>query len=453
MPNTRAGNHAIVIGASVAGMLAASALSESFDRVTVYDRDDLPDKPEPRKGVPQSRHAHALHASGASAMNELLPGFSDDMIAAGGYPADTQLDFNWYLDGYRLRPGTSGLTGIGLTRRLIERLIRARVESLPSVRISDKSTVDGLNAADGRVTGLRVRGESQPVAADLVVDASGRGSRAPAWLRELGYPVPEVSEVRMNVMYVTRHYRASPGQLNGAAGAAVASYPGMQRGGVVVRQEESQFVVALSGLLGVEPPMDDEGMLAFASELAGPEIATVMRESEPLDEPVKMRFPASVRHYYEKTRPRPDRFIVTGDALCSFNPVYAQGMTIAAIEARELRDAVAFHGLTELPARFYDAAGKVVNRAWAISVGGDLTFPEVEGERQPGSSLVNSYLHQFRRAASVDPALGRAFVRVANMIEPPTSLLTPANVLRVLRSARKAGPVASGTPAAGFPTN
>lgn len=443
MPRARAGNHAVVIGASIAGLLAASALSESFDRVTVYDRDDLPDKPEARKGVPQSRQAHGLHASGAAAMNELLPGFFDEMVAAGGRPGDIQLDFNWYLDGYRVRPGASGLTGIGLTRRLIERLIRARVESLPSVRISDETTVDGLAAAGGRVTGVRVRGESGPVSADLVVDASGRGSRASAWLRDLGYAAPGVSEVRTDVVYVTRHYRASPGLLDGGIGAAAGPYPGMRRGAVVIRQEESQFVVALSGLLGVEPPTDDEGMLAFASQLAAPDIATVMRESEPLDEPVKMRFPASVWHHYEKMGQRPDRFIVTGDALCSFNPVYGQGMTIAALEARALQAAVISHGLTELPGRFYDAAGELVDRAWALSVGADLAFPEVEGKRQPGSGLINSYLRQFRRAASVDPALGTAFLRVVNMTEPPASLLAPANVLRVLRSARKAGrPVA-----------
>jgi len=394
MPNTRAGSHAIVIGASIAGLLAASALSESFDRVTVYDRDDLPDKPEPRKGVPQSRHAHALHASGASAMNELLPGFFDEMVAAGGFPGDVQRDLIWYLGGYRVRQGTSGLTGIALRRRLIERLMRARVESLPSVRISDKTTVDGLNAADGRVTGVRVSGESVPVTADLVVDASGRGSRASAWLRELGYPAPGVSEVRVDVIYVTRHYRASPGQLDGCVGAIIAPYPGEKRGALVMIQEESQFVVSLSGMLGAEPPMDDEGMLAVASQLAGPEVATVMRESEPLDEPVKMRYPASVWHHHEKMRQRPDRFIVTGDALCTFNPVYGQGMTIAALEARALRAAVASDGLTGLPGRFYDAAAKLVDRAWGLSVGGDMAFPEVEGKRQPGSSLVNAYLHQ-----------------------------------------------------------
>jgi 2-polyprenyl-6-methoxyphenol hydroxylase-like FAD-dependent oxidoreductase len=447
MSNVMAGKHVVVIGASVAGLLAARVLSESFDRVTVYDRDELPDEPLPRRGVPQSRHGHGLHARGAAAMDELLPGFFKELVAAGGIEMDYQSDITWYLDGYRLSRARSGLTGVALTRRLLEWLLRQRVESLESVRIVEKTTVDGLSGADGRVTGVLARGQSQradeaeAVAADLVVDASGRGSRAPAWLRELGYGEPDESAVRADVVYMTRHYRASPEQLDGKAAVFLAPYPGQPRGSVVIRQEDSKFVVVCSGQLGVEPPADDEGMLGYVTQLGGLEIAEVMRESEPIDEAAKMRFPASVWHHYEQMARRPERFLVMGDALCSFNPIYGQGMTTAALEALALRDAAA-GGLTALPQRFYSAAGKIVSEAWALSAGGDLAFPEIEGKRPPGSGLVNWYLHQFRKAASVDPVLGRAFVRVVNMVDPPASLLRPPMLLRVLRSARKARPAA-----------
>jgi 2-polyprenyl-6-methoxyphenol hydroxylase-like FAD-dependent oxidoreductase len=436
-----AGNHAVIIGASVAGLLAASALSQSFGRVTVYDRDDLPVAAEPRKGVPQSRHAHGVLARGAEAMNELLPGFFDEMAGAGAVTIDAQLDFAWYLERYRLGPAESGLPMVLLTRQLLEWLIRARVESLPNVRIVDKSAVDGLDAAGGRVTGVLVRGESAAVAADLVVDASGRGSRAPVWLRELGYDAPEVSEVRADVTYLTRHYRRAPGVLGDLRGATVAPYPGVPRGGFVACQEGSQFAVVLVGMVGVEPPTDDEGMLAFASQFDGPEIASVIRECEPLDAPATMRYPASTWRHHEKMKRRPDRFVVTGDALCTFNPVYGQGMTVAALEALVLRDAVVSAGLSGLPERFYNAAAKLLGRSWALSVGGDLRFPEVDGKRQPGSGLINSYLDAYRRAASVDPVLAKAFLVVVNTVGSPVRLLAPAMMLRVLRSAGKAAPV------------
>src|SRR5215470_5443637 len=161
MPDATAGKHAVVIGASVAGLVAASALSESFDQVTVYDRDELPDAPLPRRGVPQSRQGHGLHARGASAMDELLPGFFKELVAAGGAENDPQFGITWYLDDYRLARGRSGLSGVMLTRRLLERLMRGRVESLRSVRIIDKTPVDGLTAEGGRVTGVLARGESR----------------------------------------------------------------------------------------------------------------------------------------------------------------------------------------------------------------------------------------------------------------------------------------------------
>lgn len=200
--------HAVVIGASVAGLLAASVLSDSCQQVTLYDRDMLPGQPGHRRGVPQSRQLHALHARGAQVLNELLPGFRDEMLAAGAVTADTQGDAHWYLDDYLPRPAPSGLEGIALSRPVLEWLIRGRVAKLPNVTVIDATDVTGLGTADGRVTGVRARAARTPgaaeetIPADLVLDAAGRASRTPAWLAELGLPVPETSQVRASVTYV-----------------------------------------------------------------------------------------------------------------------------------------------------------------------------------------------------------------------------------------------------------
>ncbi len=433
--------HAVVIGASIAGLLAARALSETFPHVTVFDRDVLPDGPDTRRGVPQSKHAHALLARGAAALDELFPGFTDEMIANGGVTGDPQRDFHWYLDGYLLRPAASGLFAIGVTRPLIENMIRARAAAVAGVRIVGSADVTGLMTTAGQVTGVRVArggtGPEEPVPAGLVVDAAGRGSRAHVWLAELGYPEPPATVVRTNVVYVSRHYRREPHHLEGRIGAAVVASPDQPRSAAVIRQEGDQFVVVLCGILGEDPPTDDEGMLAFAESLPATDVAEVVRSAKPLDDAAKMRYPANQWHHREKLDRHPGGFLVTGDALCNFNPVYGQGMSVAAVEAVILRRLLA-DGPADLAPRFYAATAKLLSQAWSISVGGDLRFPQVEGKRTPADRLVNRYLDRYRAAASADPVLGTAFLRVTNMVDPPTRLVAPGNVLRVFRSAKKA---------------
>lgn len=477
---------AVVIGASVAGLLAASALAGSFDRVTVIDRDALPDDPAPRPGVPQSQHVHGLHARGVAALNELLPGLRDEMLAAGAGTGDAQRDVAWYLEGYRMASAPCGLSGIGLTRRRLERMIRQRVSELPGVRIVDSTVADSLLVTSEQVTGVRVRagrsrddgagaadsaapapgaavpddpggdpgdtpGSAGPgpeeIAADLVVDASGRGSRTPVWLGELGFPQPGVSEIRANVVYLSRYYRGTPGDFNGLFSVVRVPYPQSPRFGAILRQEDNQWALLLGGMLGDEPPLDDAGLLEYAGALGSPEITALITSAPPLDSGVKMRFPGNLRRHYEKLDRFPGGLLVTGDALCAFNPVYGQGITVAALEGLALRDALRHapsgDGKDGLSSRFFKAASKIVDGAWAMSAGNDLRFPGVEGKRPPGSGLIDAYMTRYRAAMSVDPGLGAAFVRVANSVDSPMKLMTPGAMLRVFRTAGRAAPPAT----------
>ena len=445
----------MVIGASVAGLLAATALSDAFQQVTVFERDTLPTGPAHRRGVPQDRHLHALQARCVQALDELLPGFRDEIVAAGGVSVDLQLDMHWYLEDYLLKPGRSGIEGIMVSRQLLEWLIRSRVATLPNVTITGATDVAGLVTRGGQVAGVRIRAARTPgaaeetVPADVVVDASGRGSRTPAWLAELGVPVPRTSRVRADLTYVTRPYARRPEQLGGRAGTLTTPYPGTPRNGVVLRTEGERFVVLLAGIAGTEPPLDDAGMLAFAESLACPDIASVIRESEPLGDSVKYTYPESAWHHYETQTAYLGGFLVSGDAFSSFNPVYGQGMTIAALEALALRGLLG--GTAGRPAdlerRYFRAAGQLVAEAWQTSAANDLRFPEVPGKLSRAERLVGGYVDKYRAAASVDPVLGRTFLRVASMIDKPAKLLSPGHVLRVFRSAGKG--VRAGVPARG----
>jgi len=389
--------------------------------------------------VPQGRQLHVLLSRGKEALDELFPGLSADLGAQGVPLVDLHDDVHWYNDGQRMRRAPSPLIALGMSRPLLEDELRARVVALPGVRLRSPVEVLGVTAEAGRITGVRLRtpdGAEQTLAADLVVDASGRGSRTPIWLAELGYAPPAEEQVRVDVTYVTRIYRREPHHLEGLSGALTNAVPGSPRTGIVAAQEDGCYAVALSGMLGEVPPTDDEGMAAFAGSLAAPQIGEVVRTAEPQGPPATMRFPVSTRRRYERLRRFPAGYLVMADAMCSFNPIYGQGMTVAALEALLLRRLLAEGAGDDLARRFFAGAAKVIDGPWSIAVGTDLRFPEVAGRRTPKVRFVNAYVHRLHVAAVADPVLGAAFLRVLNLVDPPTRLLAPGIVLRVLRGAR-----------------
>ena len=443
---------AVVIGASIGGLLAARVLSDRYARVVLVDRDVLPHHAAARRGVPQGRQLHVLLSRGKEALDELFPGLSAELHARGAPLVDLHDDVHWYNDGQRMLRAPSPLIAVGMSRPLLEDALRARVVALPGVELRSPVEVLGLTAtADGsRITGVRLlpagADTEQVLAADLVMDAGGRGSRTPVWLAALGYPRPAEEQVRVGVSYVTRIYRREPHHLEGLSGALTNAVPGSPRAGIVAAQEDGCYAVALSGMLGEEPPTDDAGMAAFADSLAAPQIGDVVRTAQAQGPPVTMRFPVSTRRRYERLRRFPAGYLVMADALCSFNPIYGQGMTVAALEALLLRRLLA-EGTDDLARRFFRGAAQVIDGPWSIAVGTDLRFPEVAGRRSPKVRFVNAYVHRLHVAAVTDAVLGAAFLRVLNLVDPPTRLLAPGIALRVLRGSTGRRAVgAPGTP-------
>jgi 2-polyprenyl-6-methoxyphenol hydroxylase-like FAD-dependent oxidoreductase len=433
---------AVVIGASMGGLLAARALSEHFARVVVVDRDVLPAAPASRRCVPQGRQLHVLLARGRAVLEELFPGLCAQLADARAPMVDLHGQVHWYNDGYPMLRAPSDLVAVGVSRPLLEHTVRGRVAALPGVELIAGADVAGLltDAASATVTGVRVcpvgnLEEPYDLAADLVVDAGGRASRSPWWLTQLGYPAPHEDQVRVDVTYVTRLYQRVPEHLDGLLGALTNAVPGAPRAGIAAALEDDQVAVALSGMLGEQPPTDDAGMAAFADSLAAPHIATIVREARPVSDAATMRFPASVRRRYERLRRFPSGYLVVADALCGFNPIYGQGMTVASLQALLLRRLLAEgEGHTAGLARsFFRGAARIIDGPWSIAVGTDLRFPDVPGRRLARVKLTNAYVHRLHAAATRDAVLGAAFLRVVNLVRPPASLLAPNIVLRVLR--------------------
>jgi 2-polyprenyl-6-methoxyphenol hydroxylase-like FAD-dependent oxidoreductase len=432
------GDRAVVLGASMAGLLAARVLADAYTQVTVIDRDELPETRTHRRGVPHGRHVHALMPGGQQALEDLFPGLTAELIAHGAPVGDLLANGRWYLNGHRLRQAHSGLVALSPSRPVLEGHVRTRVRALPNLTFLGSCDIVGLaTTPDGRrVSGVRVLRRADGAAegvvdADLVVDATGRGSRSPVWLQALGYARPETEQVRIGLGYATRTYRLPPDALDGDRGVVQAATPQHPRSGVLLLLEGDRWMVTLGGRLGDHPPTDPDGFLEFARSLRFPDIYQTVRDAEPLDDPVGFRFPVSVRHRYERLDRFPDGLLVLGDAVCSFNPVYAQGMTVAALEALILRRHLQ-HGTRPQPHRFFADLARVVDVPWDIAVGGDLAFPGVQGRRTPKVRLINAYLARLHAAAAHDASLASAFLRVAGLVAPPQSLLHPGVAARVL---------------------
>lgn len=440
--DVRVGDRAIVLGGSIAGLLAARVLSEAYHEVVIVDRDQLIGVTTARRGVPQGRHVHGVLARGQQVFDELFPGFTADTVAAG-VPTGDLGECRWFFNGRELHHAATGIIAVSAGRPVLEGHLRNRVAALPNVKFLEETDIIGLVATPdkARVIGARVQrhgddGAPETLDADLVVDATGRASRTPVWLEELGYQRPEETRIKINLSYTSRRYRTvDQSVVQGNLSINPVSTPGSPRGAFLSEIEHGRYVLSLTGVLGEAAPTDPDGFLAWAKSLPIPHIYLAVRDGEPLDDPVTHRYPASVRRHYERLTRFPAGFLVLGDAACSFNPVYGQGISVSALEALELREHL-LRG-TPQPRRFFKAISRIIDVPWDISAGSDLGHPEIEGHRPPKVRIGNAYMAKLHAAAVHDGSITRAFMRVAGLVEKPQALMRPGVILRVLRNANK----------------
>ncbi|MGY1828108.1 FAD-dependent oxidoreductase [Blastococcus sp. SYSU DS0541] len=437
------GEHAIVLGAGMAGLVHAVPLARRFRRVTLVERDRLPDGREDRRGVPQGQHIHLLVPGGLSRLEELLPGIVDDLTAAGAHVIEAP-EWRFHMGGGRLDLTGTDFRITGATRPLIEGVVRDRVRALAGVEVLDGWAARGL-AADAertRVTGVRLRSQADPAEertldADLVVDTTGRGSASPRWLAELGYPPPAEERLKVDVHYTTRVFRRDPAVLDGDRNVLVDVPPDGRRGGAALAVEGGKWIVTLIGMLGERPPADLPGFADYAAGLWNRDLARIVEGAEPVGDAARVAFPSFSRHRYDRLRGLPEGFLVAGDAVCSFDPRFGQGMTVAIIEAVQLGRALDARGLDGVGLRTLSAARPAVQDAWDLATGSDLAHPEVDGPRPASWRLTTAYLQRLVPAAHRDPVVAAAFIRVIGMLARPQELMRPHLVARVLLGSRR----------------
>ena len=429
------------------GLLAARVLSEFYDEITLVERDRLPAGAEQRRGVPQGRHFHALLSTGSKALAELFPGLLDELVAGGAKVLDNESSRAYVrlgrheLDLSGKFADQASLVIYQPSRPFLESHVRRRVRALENVRILEgHDVVEPIADRANRVTGARVVNRDTCLEtvldADLVVDTTGRSARTPAFLEKLGYQRPVERRYPVHLSYASQFLRVPTGMLGQKLGFSVGPLPERRTGVVVVAYEHDTWILTLFGVGGHELPDDLPGVIECAAQFAPPLLIAALRAAEPLGALSLQRYPTSTWRRYDKMRRFPAGLLVMGDAVCSFNPVYMQGMTMAARQAVALRDCLADRD-GDVRRRFFRAAAKQIAPVWQGNRLSDFSVSPGGGWRRVLRRLMNWQVDKAQAAAANDPVVAEATLRVMHFVDPPSRLLRPSFLMRLVAANRR----------------
>lgn len=432
-------HHVVVIGGSIAGLCAARVLADHFERVTLYERDELPDTPVDRSAIPQGHHVHLLMARGAQELEGLFPGLLADM-AADGMPVSRNApgEIHFTASGHVLETGRNGHNGSDVddgftaylpSRALLEWHVRTRVQALPRVQIVHGDVDEPrFDRAARRVTGVVVDG-GEFVPADLVVDASGRGSRLPTWLQQWGFDQPRVDSVKVGVTYASQRVRIPAGMMSQKM-VLVGAVHERPLGLGMLFHEDGTWIVTAFGVGGAQPPRDFAGVCALADTVTPSHIGPALRAGEPLG-PMKFHtYPTSKWRRYDKLAEMPAGILPFGDAVVSMNPTFGQGVTMSALQAASMRDVLA-RGTHNLVPRVTRAAVKTIFPVWTMNAVADLTAHQAQGPQPWWYGPTYGLIDQFLGAAESDAVLAEWFLRRTSLLDslyviPPPRMIAHA---------------------------
>ena len=430
---------AIVLGGSMSGLVAARALSNHFEEVTIIERDPLHDFPETRKGQPQAKHVHALLPSGLDILSGYFPNLKDELNSHGAIENDLGMVNNWYSYGGFKTRCEIGINAMTMSRQLLDLLVRKNTLAAPNISLMDQTTVEKLISNEGHqtVTGIEISGATgkQKIESDLIVDTSGRGSRTPKWLKAMGYPEPTESKVTINVTYKTARYERDP---NDARSRDIIVYspeaPNGKVGVMLLPIENNQWMLTLAGWHGADPLPDEGELLTFLKSLPHADFYDIVSQSKPITKFASFKFQNSLRRHYEKLNKFPGRYLVLGDAHVSLNPVYGQGMTSACLQGKALDEALQMDSLLnpKFSKAYFEKAAKIIDRCWKAATVEDFRYPETQGIKPMGVGLVNKYMTWVHKASMKDEVVYSEFLKVAGLLKPATALFSPKVMFRLI---------------------
>lgn len=447
------GQHALVIGGSMAGLLTARVLADYFDRVTVLERDHIDAYPAVHKSIPQGQHFHVILLGGQQVLMALYPEFPGMIEKLGAVRVRMGEDVAYFLPegkaytptGAVKQPQYLGFDIYSQSRGLLEHCVRRCALAFTNVRLESDSVVQGLLYDNGRVQGVRSlhNGKIQTLAAELVVDAGGRGAHAPHWLSELGFEPPAETLIGVEMGYTSAKFRipAAYDEPERALLCLGPTVPYLNRA-LLQEIEDRTWLLSLVGRFGNYPSTEVDGFLAFAQTVVPPALFTLLKEAERVTDITHYRFPTSVQRHYERLTAFPEGFLVLGDALGSINPTYGQGMSLAALQVQTLRRelqqrAARAQGLEELAFSFFPQAASVIAAPWSLAANQDFAYPQTRGERPPDLQERAAYFRALNVLAAEDPEVYRLLSEVLHLAKPPALLVEEPLRSRVAAQQRK----------------
>ncbi|ABA21447.1 conserved hypothetical protein [Trichormus variabilis ATCC 29413] len=437
---------AIVIGSGIAGLVTAQVLTKHFDQVTVIERDRHPETPAARQGVPQSHQSHVLLTQGQLILEQLFPGLKDELADKGSPLTDWTADCPLLLLGRWSPRFPSGITTRACSRNLLESVLRQRLTHNDSVKFLEKTQVTSLlgNENNTAVTGVQIKdasGSKAELQAQLVVDASGRSSKTPEWLQSLGYEKPKETVINSFLGYATRLYESlSSDAVNCKALYVMPQAPNHSRGATLYQVEGDRWMVSLIGVGRDYPPTDEAGFLEFTQSLVSPVVYEAIKHGQPISPIYGYQRTENRWCHYEQLTKLPENFVVLGDAVCAFNPVYGQGMTVATIGALTLDKCLgqqnqwrSHKNLTGLARRFQKQLAKINEVPWMMATSDDFRWSTTEGGKPSLiTRLMHWYLDQVMQTASENPQVYQVFIEVIHFLKPPTAFFHPSVLAQVL---------------------
>ena len=437
------GREVIVIGGSLAGLFAAAASASAGAHTTIIERDLLPTEPSPRRGVPQSRQPHVLLHRGLLAAEELLPGLREDLIRQGAAQFDSGA-MPWLSEYGWLPTWIPSFELVSASRPLLEHVVRQRVRALPNVVIHEGVRVGQLRRSAGK---WQAECEDATMSeADIVIDASGRSSRLPHWLSELGYPVQEPRTIDAHFGYACRVYRAN-GSVPISTGIMILATPPTDTGALAIPVEDGKWLVASAGYGDRRPSREKDEFVPFLDGLRDRAIADLVRTLEPISDVAIYRQTANRRNSYGRSRAWPANLLVVGDAYCAFNPIYAQGITVAAGQALLLRDALAKRRPLRT-VRLQRKIAAVADLPWFVATSEDLRRQSTAGKQSRSQQLISSWSAELIQLMTRgDRGACRAVRGVYHLMARPTALFHPGLFLSAGLAAIRGMPAAAPRPA------